>query len=162
MMRTDYIPENTLTFSVRHLTVFTTHNTLKAQVTQATQRTITTDQFHEVVLLLFLSPLRLLRNLSRNGSSKKFHETNHVTRCNASWNLFRIAVAHKFQLKVSTCNSGVSEKTDQPSKHVATGQVGASASNALRNFRTIFAPYRQSSLSLSLSVPTKKNPVKPK
>ena len=57
----------------------------------------------------------------------------------------------------------LSETTDQPSKHVATGQVGAaSASNALHNFRTIFAPYRQSSLSLSSSVPTKKNPVKPK
>ena len=39
-------------------------------------------------------------------SSKKFHETDHVTRCNDCWNLFRIVVAHKFQLKVSTCNSG--------------------------------------------------------
>ena len=45
-------------------------------------------------------------NLSRNGSSKKFHETDHVTRCNACWNLFRSAVAHKFQLKVSACNGG--------------------------------------------------------
>ena len=45
-------------------------------------------------------------NLSRNESSKKFHETDHVTWCNACWNLFRIVVAHKFQLKVSTCNSG--------------------------------------------------------
>ena len=58
----------------------------------------------------------------------------------------------------------LSETTDQPSKHVATGQVGASASNASHNFRTlrIFAPYRQYGLSLSSSVPTKKNPVKPK
>ena len=44
-------------------------------------------------------------NLSRNGSSKKFHETDHVTRYNACWNLFRSGVVwHKFQLKVSTCN----------------------------------------------------------
>ena len=46
-------------------------------------------------------------NLSRNGSSKKFHETDHVTWRNACWNLFRSAVAHKFQLKVSTCNGGL-------------------------------------------------------
>ena len=38
-------------------------------------------------------------NLSRNGSPKTFRETDHVTRCNACWNLFRSAVAHKFQLK---------------------------------------------------------------
>ena len=37
---------------------------------------------------------------------KKFHKTDHVTWCNACWNLFRSAVAHKFQLKVSTCNGG--------------------------------------------------------
>ena len=47
-------------------------------------------------------------NLSRNGNSQKFHETDHVTRCNACGNLFRSAVAHKFQLKVSTCNGGLS------------------------------------------------------
>ena len=46
-------------------------------------------------------------NLSCNGSSKKFHKTNHVTRCNACWNLFRSTLAHKFQLKVSMCNSGL-------------------------------------------------------
>ena len=46
-------------------------------------------------------------NLSRNGSSKKFHETDHVTRCHVCWNLFRSAVAHKFQLKVSACNGGL-------------------------------------------------------
>ena len=43
----------------------------------------------------------------------------------------------------------LSETTDQTSKHVAAGQVGASACKALHNFRTIFAPYRQSGLSLS-------------
>ena len=43
-------------------------------------------------------------NLSHNGNSKKFHKTDHVTQCNASWNLF--CVAHKFHLKVSMCNSG--------------------------------------------------------
>ena len=32
-----------------------------------------------------------------------------VTRCNACWNLFCIAVAHMFQPKVSTCNSGFSK-----------------------------------------------------
>ena len=71
------------------------------------------DQFHEVVLngetLVFsptatvVSRCRSIKrfyfswNLSRNGSSKTFHETDHVTRCNACWNLFRSAVAHKFQ-----------------------------------------------------------------
>lgn len=45
-------------------------------------------------------------NLSRNGSSKKFHETDYVTRCNACWKLIRSAVAHKFQLTVSTYNGG--------------------------------------------------------
>ena len=39
---------------------------------------------------------------------------------------------------------------------------GASGSNALHNFRTLFAPYRQSNLLLSSSVPTKKNTAKPK
>ena len=56
------------------------------------------------------SPLRprfyFLWNLSRNGSSKKFHETNHVTQCNVCWNMFRSAVTHKFLLKFSTCNGG--------------------------------------------------------
>ena len=47
-------------------------------------------------------------NLSPNGSSKKFHEIDHVTRCIACWNLFRSAAAHKFQLKVSMCNGGLS------------------------------------------------------
>lgn len=37
----------------------------------------------------------------------KFHETEHATLCNARWNLFRIAVAHKFQSNVSTCNIGL-------------------------------------------------------
>ena len=70
--------------------------------------------------LLFLSSLRTCDrcrgrkrfyfswNLSRNESLKKFQETDHVTRCNACWNLFRSAVAHKFQPKVSTCDSGFS------------------------------------------------------
>ena len=48
-------------------------------------------------------------NLSRNESSKTFHETDHVTWCNACWNLFGIVVPHKFQLKVLTCNSGFTE-----------------------------------------------------
>ena len=43
--------------------------------------------------------------LPHNGSSKKFHETDHITRCNACWNLFRSAIARQFHLKVSTCNS---------------------------------------------------------
>ena len=41
-------------------------------------------------------------------------------------------------------------------------QVGALGSNALHNFRKLFSPYRQSSLLLSSSVPTKKNTAKPK
>ena len=45
--------------------------------------------------------------LPRNGSSKKFHETDHITRCNACWNLFHSAAAHKFHLKASKCNSGL-------------------------------------------------------
>ena len=48
-----------------------------------------------------------LWNLSRSGSSKRFHETEYVTRCNTCRNLFRIVVAHKFQLTVSTCNGGL-------------------------------------------------------
>ena len=59
----------------------------------------------------------------------------------------------------------LSNTTDQLNKHVAAGQVGASASNALHNFRTLFAPYRQerqSGLSLLSSVPTKKCSVRPK
>ena len=56
----------------------------------------------------------------------------------------------------------LSETTDEPSKHVAKGQVGALGSNALHNFRTLFSPYRQSILPLSSSVPTKKNAAKPK
>ena len=43
--------------------------------------------------------------LPYNGSSKKFHETDHITRCNTCWNLFRSAIARQFHLKVSTCNS---------------------------------------------------------
>ena len=46
-------------------------------------------------------------NLSRNGSSKKFHETGHVTLCNTCWNLFRSTIAQEFQLKVSMCNGGL-------------------------------------------------------
>ena len=46
----------------------------------------------------------------------------------------------------------LSQTTDQPSKHVATGQIGASGSNAVHNFCTLFAPYRQSSLSLSSEI----------
>ena len=45
--------------------------------------------------------------LPRNGSSKTFHETDHITRCNACWNLFHSAAAHKFHLKASKCNSGL-------------------------------------------------------
>ena len=45
--------------------------------------------------------------LPRNGSSKKFHETDHITRCNACWNLFHSAAAHKFHLKAPKCNSGL-------------------------------------------------------
>lgn len=56
----------------------------------------------------------------------------------------------------------LSETTDQASRHIARGQLGASGSSALQNFRTLFAPYRQSSVSLSSSVPTKKNTAKPK
>ena len=71
------------------------------------------------VKLSFLSPLRSLRPLQKQKAVlllvklvsqqkfKKFHETDHVTRCNACWNMFRNAFAHKFQLKVSTCNSGL-------------------------------------------------------
>ena len=48
----------------------------------------------------------------------------------------------------------LSDTTDQASRQVARGQLGASGSSAL--------PYRQSSVSLSSSVPTKKNTAKPK
>ena len=34
----------------------------------------------------------------------------------------------------------LSQTTDQPSKHVAKGQVGPLGSNALHNFRTLFSP----------------------
>ena len=37
--------------------------------------------------------------LPRNGSSKKFHETDHITRCNACWNLFHSPAAK--------CNRGL-------------------------------------------------------
>ena len=44
-----------------------------------------------------------------NRKNNKFRQvsTFYVPRCNACWNLFLSAVAHKFQLKVSTCNSGL-------------------------------------------------------
>ena len=45
---------------------------------------------------------------------------------------------------------------------MVTDQLGASGSNVLHNVRTLFAPYRQSSSSLSSSVLTKKNTEKPK
>ena len=45
---------------------------------------------------------------------------------------------------------------------MVTDQLGASGSNVLHNFRTLFAPYRQSSSSMSSSLPTKKNTEKPK
>ena len=54
---------------------------------------------------------------NRNKSAMIHFETNfnvpeqvstfYVTWCNACWDLFRSAVAHKFQLKVSTCNGYV-------------------------------------------------------
>ena len=74
------------------------------------------DQFHELLLhgetLVLSAPLRPLRAVAevesastfreltmfRNGSSKKFHETDHVTRCNACGNLFRNAVHTSFTL----------------------------------------------------------------
>ena len=34
--------------------------------------------------------------LPRNEISKKFHKTDHITRCNACWNLFHSAGAHEF------------------------------------------------------------------
>ena len=56
----------------------------------------------------------------------------------------------------------LSETTDQPSKHVATGQVAASASKHFTQLLHNICSYCQLGLSLSSSVPTKKNPVKPK
>ena len=64
-------------------------------------------------------------------------------------------------LKKREVSISLRETTDQPSKHVTARQAWASASNALQNFRKIFAPYHQSSLSLWSSVPTK-NTIKPK
>ena len=73
------------------------------------------------VKLSFLSPLRSLQKLKAvlllvklvsQQKFKKFHETDHVTRCNACWNMFRNAFSHKFQLKVSTCNSGLKLSLD--------------------------------------------------
>ena len=43
--------------------------------------------------------------MSRDRSPKTFHETDHVSRFNASWKFFRSALAHKFYLKASTCNN---------------------------------------------------------
>ena len=46
------------------------------------------------------------------------HETNYVTRCKACWNMFRNAVAHKFQLKFSTCNNGLTTIWTHNCKHL--------------------------------------------
>ena len=80
------------------------------------------DQFHELVLhgeTLVFSPLRPLRAVAEVESGSTFHETCPATEVRKSFTkptmshgatpaetLFRSAVAHKFQLKVSTCNGG--------------------------------------------------------
>ena len=80
------------------------------------------NKFHKVVLhgktLVFVTTA-IVATVAEVESGSTFGETcvgtevqivsrnrPHVTRCNASRNMFRNAVTHKFQLKVSTCNSG--------------------------------------------------------
>ena len=70
----------------------------------------TANKFHKVVLhgetLVFVTTVIVATVAEVESEFKKFHETDHVTRCNACLNMFRNAVAHKFQLKVSICKSG--------------------------------------------------------
>ena len=55
-------------------------------------------------------------NLFRHGSSKKFHETDLVTWCNACWNLFCCAVVQKFLPNASTCNGDFIDNSYKPIK----------------------------------------------